>query len=192
MPRMYVRKKPLLDESQVVAAVKAAIRWTKTHKTEAGVHWESLAEPFASGGITPRILKFRTLAELKGIKVQDRPGKEPVLGRKLDSALAEWVRAMAAAGLPPTVLQVRTKAARIARSLRTSFKHALPGEGYFRGFMKRHALSLRKPTGLSEARKKAAADTDGLKMWHKDTWTKVSRFEGERRAGGGAADAAPC
>ena len=143
-------EKPLLDESQVFAAVKEARRWIKTHKTEAGVPWKSLAEPFAAGGITARILSFRTLAAINGVKVQDRPGKEPVLGRRLDTALAEWVRAMASRGLPPTILQVKTKAARIARSMKVSFKRVLPGEEYFRGFVKRHALSLRKPTGLAE------------------------------------------
>ena len=181
MARKYVRKKPLLDESQVFAAVKEARRWIKTHKTEAGVPWKSLAEPFAAGGITARILSFRTLAAINGVKVQDRPGKEPVLGRRLDTALAEWVRAMASRSLPPTILQVKTRAARIARSMKVSFKRVLPGEEYFRGFVKRHALSLRKPTGLAEARKQAAADADGLKRWHDTTWTKVSCDDGERR-----------
>lgn len=128
------------------------------------------------------MLKFRTLCAIKGIKVQKLPGKQPVLGRDIDVALADWVRRSAAAGLPPTALQVRTKAARIARSLRVSFKNALPGEEYFRGFMQRHELSLRKPTGLSAARKMASADPEALRKWHEDTWTKVSRDMGDRSA----------
>jgi hypothetical protein len=181
MPRKYVRKKPPLDLSQATAAVSAARRWIKTHKKEAGVPWKALAEPFASGGVTAGMLKFRTMRSIAGIKVQPLPGREPVLGRKVDAALGDWARTSAAVGLPPTELQVRTKACRIARTMKVSFKSGLPGKDYLAGFRQRHHLSLRKPTGLSAARKMASADPESLSTWHEVTWTKVRRFGGEWR-----------
>lgn len=182
MARKYVRKTPPLDMSQAQAAVNEARRWIRTHRTQAGVPWKALAEPFAAGGVNANILKFRTLRSINGIKVQPLPGRQPVLSRKVDAALGDWARASAAVGLPPTELQVRTKASRLARTMRVSFKHGLPGTDFLGGWRQRHGLSLRKPTGLSAARKMASADPEALKKWHEDTWTKVSRDGSERGA----------
>lgn len=181
MPRKYMRQKPPVDLSQVEAAVHEAKRWIKKHKKEAGVPWKSLAAPFAAGGVTARVLKFRTLSAIDGIKVQPLPGREPLLGRKFDSALGDWARESAARGVPPTVLQVQTKAARMARSMKVSFKRGLPGKDFLADWRQRNRISLRRPTGLSGVRKLASADTDLLDEWHQVTWNKVSRYGGERR-----------
>ena len=55
MPSDYVRKKPQIDLDMMRSAVKEAKRWIRSHRTEKGVPWKMIAQPYADGGITPRM-----------------------------------------------------------------------------------------------------------------------------------------
>ena len=142
------------------------------------VNYASIASNYAHGGVTRNTLRKRAVAEFQGKALREGAGRPPLLGDRYEAALADWIRRSHSVNLSPTAGQLETKAIRLASRLQKKWKGDKPSHKWFKAFMRRHNLSLRKPTGISGARRSAELDADAIKDWFKQ-YQQVSQQHGQ-------------
>ena len=94
-----------------------------------------------------------------GNRVSRDRGAKPVLSQEEEKKLSEWLVEMAEVGygLSPTTLKI--KVSNIAMGRDTPFRNGIPGDGWMRGWKRRHPeLSVRTSQALEVARAKGLCE----------------------------------
>lgn len=89
-----------------------------------------------------------------------------MLGDALEQRLAKWIVDSWSVNLSPTALQIICKAKELAQVSKRSFKRSGPNDSWLGNFLNRRKLSMRRPSGLSSARRYAELDCEGLERFH--------------------------
>lgn len=144
MPRNYVKKACKYPEARVNEAVKNII--------EKKLSFREASEQDA----IDRTFLFRKVHN----RNQSVQGRKTALTREQESSLATNLKLLAKWGFPLNKQEVQCVVREYVEinNLNTVFRKNGPGDDWFREFIKRNKLSLKKPEPLEAVRRKATGD----------------------------------
>lgn len=144
MPRNYVKKACKYPEARVNEAVKKII--------EKKLSFREASEQYA----IDQTFLFRKVHN----KNQSVQGRKTALTREQESSLATNLKLLAKWGFPLNKQEVQCAVREYVEinNLNTVFGKNGPGDDWFREFIKRNKLSLKKPEPLEAVRRRATGD----------------------------------
>lgn len=144
MPKYKRKKEAKYSLADLIEAVEK-VRQKKMNSYEASVQYE-----------IPRSTIIHRLYGTRGAK-QPTPGRPPELSKEWETKVASNLHVMEKCGYPLTSKEVKLLVSNYIKrnGIITRFKDDYPGKEWFRGFKRRHKLSLKMPQSVELARKKA-------------------------------------